>query len=115
MNTIPSVSEKTTAGLTRPVLAEAGIECTILALGPGESVVDTGERDTHEHVLFVIEGGALVRRGEFTFMLRPDDALHIPAGREHTIVSDADRWTKVLRIAFAPRVVPNPPLYSFPD
>ena len=113
MNTTANPAEKP-AHLSRRILAKEGIECSILALAPGEQISCAEAFPHQEHVLFVLEGGLIATLGDVTLLATKDDAVHIPAGRAHTITGDPAKWSRLLRIDLTPREIPAPPLFRFP-
>lgn len=112
----PSINmEKPAAGLMRHILSKNGVECSILALAPGEQTTCVDPLPIREHIFVVIEGGVTVRMGEVTYLVQKDDAMHIPVGQEPIITADSSNWAKLVRIDLAPRPIPGPLIYGFPE
>lgn len=99
---------------SRVVLSENGLECSIMSLAPGEETSCIETPPLHDHLIFVIEGAASVTMDRVTCLLKRNEALRLPADREHHISAAGD-WARLLRVDFPPREKATPPLYTFPD
>jgi mannose-6-phosphate isomerase-like protein (cupin superfamily) len=115
MNTIPLITEipKHTK-LTKNILSHEGLTCSLLVLGPAEEVSPAAEREIPERVLFVVEGEVTVHVDELYFILQKEDALHVPKGKEHSIVAAASGWSKILRVDLPPREIITPQILTLP-
>lgn len=103
------------AGVVQPktILEQAGLRCSLLRLAPGQSMQLEPNAD-RDHVLFVVEGGVEARVDELNYMLRPDEALHLPKAKHATIEGRGEKPAKLLRMdVFARETDPNL-LCSFP-
>lgn len=99
--------------LRRRVLSKAGVDCSILALAPGEQTSCDNMPPARAHLLFVIEGGVSVQMGDLTFLVKAEDALHIAGGQEHRITAEEGGWAKLLRVDLPLPPPPSPPIYAF--
>lgn len=102
----PSINAKT-------ILSKEGFQCSLLTLAPGD---ETPLREAHhveEHLLFVVEGEATVRREQVNTILSKDEALLIPKGAAHVIAGNPGGWTKILRVDVPPRQVVTPQIIAF--
>jgi glyoxylate utilization-related uncharacterized protein len=111
MNTETSAFNGTVAA--RRILAQDDLECSILTVAPGGQTPCLAAHWTQEHVLFVIEGAAVVQVGDVGVHIRHDDALYIAAGRDATITADS-AWLKLLRVDFTRRTIVEPPIFAAP-
>ena len=66
-----------------------------------------------EHILFVIEGEALVRFGDVNTILNQEDALLIPKGKAHSVAAHAAKGARMLRVDVPPRQIVTPQILSF--
>lgn len=90
--------------LSRNVLSEAGLEGTVTLLGPGVETPPPDRPSPHPVVLFISEGNVTVTVGPSNHILRQDSALHLPAGKTHTVRNHTEAPAKVLTLAVpAPR------------
>lgn len=104
MNAMPLITELPThTTLTKSVLSEDGLHCALLVLSPGEEVPPPDENVVPERILFVADGEVTVHVEDLHYILRRDDALHLPAGKLHSIVAATGGWAKVLRVELPPR------------
>jgi len=99
---------------SRRILSDDGLECSIVFVAPGEETTCLETPPLHDHFLFVIEGNASVTMEKVTCMLKRNEALRLPADREHRI-SAMGGGVRLLRVDFPPREKPAPPLYTFPE
>jgi mannose-6-phosphate isomerase-like protein (cupin superfamily) len=109
-----STTIEPTTRSSRRILSDEGLECSIIFVAPGEETNCSETPPLHDHLLFVIEGSASVTMEKVTCMLKRNDALRLPADREHHI-SAVGGSVRLLRVDFPPREKPAPPLYTFPD
>lgn len=112
MNTSTHLTEST--ALSRRILSQDDIDCSVMALAPGEEIACEDAHWTQEHLLFVIEGGVLVRMGDVTRMMGRDEALLIAPGRNSTITADASGWARLLLVDFTRRTIVEPPIFTVP-
>lgn len=99
--------------LSKTVLAKDTLVCTLLALAPGEETATAEGQATREQMLYVAEGAVTVRIGDLNYLLHREEALHVPAGKEHAILAHASGWAKLLRVEFTPREIVSHPIYTF--
>ena len=111
MNSPHETVEHTTV-LRRGVLSHDNIECSIVALAPGEQITCEDGHWTQEHILFVIDGEVTVQTDDLTMFLKKEAAKHVAPGKHGVITADASGWAKLLRIDFAHRTVIEPPLVT---
>jgi mannose-6-phosphate isomerase-like protein (cupin superfamily) len=98
----------------KTILAQEGFRCSLLTLAPGDETPLQEARDVEEHLLFVIEGEATVRRGEVNTMLGKDQALLIAKGQAHVLSAGASGWARLLRVDVPPRQVVTPQIVTLP-
>lgn len=116
MNTMPLIKEMPThTTLTKRVLSHDGLKCSLLVLGPGEEVPAPDEREIPERVLFVAEGEVTVHVDELYYILKKDDALHVPKAKEHSIVGASGGWSKILRIDLPAREIVTEQILTLPS
>lgn len=108
----PSASE--TWLLSRKILTEAGLDASLALIGPGVETPAPDKPAAQNLVLFVSEGSLTATVGASNFILRKDEALHVPAGKTHSLRNHTGAPAKVLTLATpAPR--PTAPLVvNFP-
>ena len=88
---------------TKTILAKEGFTCSLLKLAPGSETPLREANHVEDHLLFVVEGEATVRRGDLNTILGKDQALLIRQGQEHVIAAHPGGWAKILRIDVPPR------------
>ena len=114
MNSMPMTADGSAVLLSRRVLNEEGVECSLVSLAPGEQTSCFEMPPRRDFVLFAIEGTATVALGQVTCLLRKDEALRIPAGSENMLTAGGGGWVKLLRVAFPKREPPPEPVYIYP-
>ncbi len=72
------------------------------------------ERAVHEHLLFVIDGEVTVQVGGINYVLKKDEALHVPKAKPHAITNTAV-WSKLLRVDLPEREFITPQILSIPN
>lgn len=95
------------------VLSQAGYHASLHSLPPGAELPPCPGDGANDHILFVVEGEARVRVGDVTTILAPEQALHLPSNKEHTIVAGSASALKILCVDVPPRQVTLPPIVSF--
>ena len=103
----------TSATNVKSILAKDGFQCSLIMLAPGEETPLRESHDVEEHILFVVDGEATVRFDDINTLLNKDEALLIPKGKAHSIVTRGGGWAKILRVDVPPRKIVTPPLISF--
>lgn len=98
---------------SRSIFSDNELECSIVSLAPGEEITCKETPPVRDHLLFVIEGSASVTMENVTCLLKRNEALRVPAAREHQI-SASGGWVRLLRVDLPPREKSAPPLYTFP-
>ena len=102
----------TTTNRAKTILAKDGFTCSLITLEPGEETPRKEPDQVEEHVLFVVDGGAVVRSGDVTTMLSTDEAILIPKGKSHTIAAAPSGSAKILRVDVPPRQIVTPQILS---
>lgn len=96
----------------KSILAKEGFHGSIITLSPGDETPLREAQDVEATVLFAIEGEATVRFGDLNTMLKKDEALLIPKGRAHLIVSGPNSWARILRVELPPQQVVTPQILT---
>ena len=97
----------------KTILAKDGYTGSLLVLVPGDETSGNDVEQTHDHILYVVEGQATVRSADVSTILSRDQALLIPKGKKHVIAARAAGYTKLLRIEVPPRQLITPQLITF--
>lgn len=109
---ITTLDPVTTHLQAKTLLAKSGFTCSLLTLAPGDETPRRGADETGEHLLFVVEGEATVRKGGVNTILARDQALLILAGEEHVVAAPAWGGTKILRVEVPPRQIVTPQIIT---
>ncbi len=96
----------------KTLLAQDGFTCSLLTLAPGDETARPEADAVEQHLLFVVEGEAVVRLGEVNTILSKDEALLIPKGKAHAIAAQPGGWAKLLRVDVPPRQIVTPQILS---
>lgn len=113
MNSLTALDPVSTQANTKTILSRDGFGCHLITLAPGDETPPRAAQHVEEHILFVIDGEATIRTGEVNTMLRKDEALLIPKGKEHVIAAHSSGWAKILRVDVPPRQIVTPQILSF--
>lgn len=90
--------------LSRKILNEGGVEGSLTLVGPGVETPPAERPAPQPLVLFVSEGSVTVTIDPSNYILRKDEALHIPAGKTYTLRNPNEAPAKVLTMILpAPR------------
>jgi quercetin dioxygenase-like cupin family protein len=110
---ITTLDPPTPNATIRKILSQDGFDGSLITLTPGEDAYRVDASQSQEHILFVVDGEVTVRSGEVNTILKPEDALLLAKGREHSIVAHAPGQAKLLQIEVPPRQVVTPQILSF--
>lgn len=99
-------------GQPKTVLSKNGFTCTVLTLAPGDELRRDDAGQIGEHVLYLLEGWATVSIGDISIILEKDRALHLAAGRVHTIAANAGSPARLLRVDVPPRAPVEPQIVT---
>lgn len=97
----------------RNILARDGINCTLLAVAPGDETASTVVSTMAEQLLFVAEGQVTVRGGAVNTVVNRDEAFLVSPGRAYTLAASAGGWARVLRVDLPTRRVA--PAITYPN
>lgn len=103
----------TTPTNSKTILSKEGFACSLIMLAPGDETPPRAADQVEEHLLFVVDGEAIVRFDALNTVLKKDEALLIPRGKAHMISAHAGGWAKLLRVDVPPRQVVVPQILSF--
>jgi mannose-6-phosphate isomerase-like protein (cupin superfamily) len=95
------------------ILSQDGFKCSLLTLAPGDEAARVEGPHVEEQILFVLEGQATVGMEDLNTLLKKDEAMLIPKGREHSITAHPTGWARLLRVEVPPRQVITPQILSF--
>jgi len=85
--------------LSRKILTEGALEASLALIGPGVETPVPDKPASQNLVLFVSEGSLTATVGPSNFILRKDEALHVPAGKTHSLRNHTTAPAKVLTLA----------------
>lgn len=96
----------------RSILSKDGYAGALVTLAPGEELrVEPSARGV-ETLVFVVDGGVVVRCGKLNTMLATNEAHLLPKENDCVIEAVEHRPAKLLRIDVPPRQVVDAPLYT---
>ena len=95
---ITTLDPVTTPANFKTILSKEGFTCSLLILEPGRETPMRESHEIEEHILFVVEGEAIVRFDTVNTILSKDGALLIQRGKAHVIAANTGHSAKILRV-----------------
>jgi mannose-6-phosphate isomerase-like protein (cupin superfamily) len=99
--------------MSRNILSKDGFSCSVITLAPHDEIPRSESSQVEEHILFIIEGEALVRFEDVNMILNQEEASLIPKGRKYSLAAHGSGGAKLLRVDVPPRQIVTPPILSF--